>query len=285
VIRETQAGIVWSAPAPRSLLRQPTAVASLAWLVMVIALAVLAPVLAPAGPLAAEPTHRLQPPAASAWLGTDQLGRDVFGRLLWGGRWTLQIGLAGVALSVALGLPVGLLAGLVAGWVDLVLMRVVDALLAFPNLLLAMTLIALTGPGLLAVSLAVGLAAAPGYARIARSAVLEVRTEPYVEAARAIGATEWRVLTRHILPNAAGPLLAFAATQLGWVLLNGAALTFLGLGAPPGVPEWGAMLADARGYLRGAPWASLFPGLAIMLTVLAANLLGDGVLETLRPHS
>jgi ABC-type dipeptide/oligopeptide/nickel transport system permease subunit len=185
---------------------------------------------------------------------------------------------------VGLGLPTGLAAGFFGGWPDTVLMRLVDALLAFPALLLAMGVVALLGPGMGSVAVAVGLAAAPAYARVARSATLEVRTQPYIEAARAVGASEWRVLMRHILPNAASPLVAFAATQLGWVLLNGAALNFLGLGAPPGTPEWGAMLNEGRGYLQDAPWVSTFPGIALTLTVLAANLVGDGLQETLQPR-
>jgi ABC-type dipeptide/oligopeptide/nickel transport system permease subunit len=161
-------------------------------------------------------------------------------------------------------------------------MRLVDALLAFPGLLLAMAAVAVLGPGLGSVSFAAGLSAAPAYARMARSATVEVRAQPYVEAARALGGSGWRTIARHILPNTIAPLLAFAATQLGWILLNGAALNFLGLGAPLGTPEWGAMLSEGRGYLRDAPWVSTFPGLALTLTVLAANLLGDGLQEALQ---
>ena len=197
---------------------------------------------------------------------------------------TLGMGLLALAVAVGLGLPAGMVAGTFGGQTEGVLMRLVDALLAFPSLLLAMAVVALMGPGVGSVAVAVGLAAAPAYARVARSAALEVRAQPYVDAARALGGSEWRVLVRHVLPNAAPPLVAFAATQLGWVLLNGAALNFLGLGAPPGTPEWGAMLAEGRGYLRDAPWVSTFPGLALTLTVLAANLVGDGLQEALRPR-
>jgi len=194
------------------------------------------------------------------------------------------MGLLALAVAVGLGLPAGMVAGTFGGWSEAVLMRLVDAMLAFPSLLLAMAVVALLGPGVGSVAVAVGLAAAPAYARVARSAALEVRAQPYVDAARALGGSEWRVLVRHVLPNAAPPLVAFAATQLGWVLLNGAALNFLGLGAPPGTPEWGAMLVEGRGYLRDAPWVSAFPGLALTLTVLAANLVGDGLQEALRPR-
>ncbi len=274
--------IRWAAPPRRPLRRQAVTLAALAWLVLIALGAFTAPLLAPAGPWAADPARALLPPAPGRPLGTDPLGRDVLARLLWGGRWTLGMGLTALALAVGLGLPVGLLAGFFGGWIEALLMRLTDACLAFPGLLLAMATVAVLGPGAGAVAVAVGLAAAPAYARVARSATLEVRMQPYVEAARAVGCSEWYILRYHILPNATAPLVAFAAAQLGWVLLNGAALHFLGLGVPPGIPEWGAMLAEGRGYLRDAPWVSLFPGLALTLTVLAANLVGDGLLETRR---
>ena len=276
--------IEWSTPPRRPLLRQPVALAALSWLALVGLATGLAPFLAPGGPMAADAAQVLLPPGPEGLLGTDMLGRDILARLVWGSRWTLGTGMAALAVSVGLGLPAGLVAGTFGGRSDVVLMRLVDALLAFPSLLLAMAVVALLGPGMGPVAVAVGLAAAPAYARVARSAALEIRTQPYVEAARAVGSSHWRVMVRHVLPNATAPLVAFAATQLGWVLLNGAALNFLGLGTPPGTPEWGAMLAEGRGYLRGAPWASTFPGLALTLTVLAANLLGDGLQEALRPR-
>jgi ABC-type dipeptide/oligopeptide/nickel transport system permease subunit len=274
--------IEWASPPRRSLLQQPVALTALCWLVVVVLGAGLAPLLTSTDPMAADAARVLIPPGGGSFLGADALGRDVLTRLLWGGRWTLGMGLISLTVAVGLGLPTGLLAGAFGHWIEVVLMRVVDALLAFPGLLLAMAVVALMGRGMVAVAVAVGLAAAPAYARVARSAVLEVRVQPYVEAARAVGCSEGRIMARHVLPNAAAPLLAFAATQLGWVLLNGAALNFLGLGVQPGTPEWGAMLADGRGYLRQAPWASTFPGLALTLTVLAANLVGDGLQEALR---
>ncbi|MEE9615799.1 MAG: ABC transporter permease [Anaerolineae bacterium] len=276
--------IEWTVPARRPLLRQPATLAALAWLTLAGLGAGLAPFLAPAGPLAADTTRGLLPPGPGGPLGTDLLGREVLARLLWGGRWTLGMGLLALAVAVGLGLPTGMVAGTFGGRTEAVLMRLVDALLAFPSLLLAMAVVALLGPGVGSVAVAVGLAAAPAYARVARSAALEVRAQPYVDAARALGGSEWRVLVRHVLPNAAPALVAFAATQLGWVLLNGAALNFLGLGTPPGTPEWGAMLVEGRGYLRDAPWVSAFPGLALTLTVLAANLVGDGLQEALLPR-
>jgi ABC-type dipeptide/oligopeptide/nickel transport system permease subunit len=185
------------------------------------------------------------------------------------------MGAGALALAVTLGLPAGLAAGALGGWPDQALMRLADGLLAFPSLLLAMAVLAVLGVGLWSVTVAVGLAAAPAFARIARSITRDVRVQPYIEAAHAIGARRLRVAVRHMLPNAAPALVAFAGAQLGWILLTAAALSFLGLGAAPGTPEWGMMLADGRGILRDAPWASLFPGLALTLTVLAANLLAD----------
>lgn len=276
--------IKWAASPARSLPSQPLTLAALAWLVVVALAAAGAPLLAPAGPLAAEPARTLLPPGPGRLLGTDALGRDVLVRIVWGGRWTLRMAFTGLAIAVGLGLPMGLAAGFLGGRIEALLMRLVDALLAFPSLLLAMAMVALLGRGVGPVAVAIGIAAAPAYARVARSAVLQVRTQPYVEAARAIGAGRWHILMRHVLPNAAGPLVAFAAVQLGWILLNGAALSFLGLGAPPGAPEWGAMLGEGRGYLRSAPWASAFPGLALTLTVLAVNLAGDGLQEALQPR-
>jgi peptide/nickel transport system permease protein len=173
----------------------------------------------------------------------------------------------------------GLAAGYWGGRVDGILMRLVDILLAFPGLLLALGVVAILGPGPVAVTIAVGVAGMPGYARVARAAVLEVRNQPYVQAAQALGASDLRLLLRHILPNALGPLLAFATVQLGWSLLNAAALSFLGLAGPPARPEWGNLLADGREHLAEAPWLSLAPGLALTLTVLAANLIGDGLRE------
>jgi peptide/nickel transport system permease protein len=269
---------------PRALLRQPVVLAAIGWLAVAALGALSAPLLAPGGPISAATEQSLSPPSLSNPLGTDLFGRDILVRLLWGGRWTLGMGVLALAITISLGLPTGLVAGYLGGRVDGMMMRIVDALLAFPGLLLAMAVVAILGTGMGSVAVAVGLASAPAYARVARSAAMDVRSQPYMEAARALGGGPARALVRHILPNTAAPLVAFAATQLGWVLLNSAALNFLGLGAPPGAPEWGSMLNAGRGYLRYAPWVSGFPGLALTLTVLAANVLGDGLQRALRPR-
>lgn len=273
--------IAWIAPRRRPLRSQPLTLAALSWLGLTLIATALAPVVAPAGPLAVIPGAALEPPQPEYPLGTDGLGRDVLSRLLWGGRETLLIGGLGLSIAVGLGLTAGALAAQVGGWVEAGVMRLADALLSIPGLLLALTVTTLLAPGPTSIAIAVGVAAAPAYARIARSAILDVLAQPYIEAARAVGCSPWRITVRHVLPNAASPLIAFAATQLGWILLNGAALTFLGLGAPPGSPEWGAMLAEGRDYLRDGPWISTSPGLALTLTVLSANLIGDGLQESL----
>jgi ABC-type dipeptide/oligopeptide/nickel transport system permease subunit len=253
--------------------------AGLTFLVIAAVTGLGAPVVAPEGPAETDTTRLRLPPGRSAPLGTDALGRDVLARIVWGSRWTLRLGLLSLLLSVGIGLPVGLAAGMLGGWPEAMLMRVIDALLAFPGLLLAMAMIAVLGPGVVAAAIAVGLAGAPSYARIARAAALDIVSQPYVDAARSIGSSAPRIILRHILPNAAGPLTAFATTQLGWLLLNGAALNFLGLGAQPGSPEWGAMVAEGRSLLREAPWISVFPGIALTLTVLSAHLVADGLQE------
>jgi len=275
--------IKWTAPVPDSFWRQPVILGAVLWLIIAGLVTVSAPIFAPEGPLVTDSSQSLLPPGPGKWLGTDLLGRDVLTRLIWGGRWSLGMGLAGLAITVGLGLPVGLVAATFGGWLEAALMRGVDALLAFPGLLLAMAVVTILGPGITSVTVAVGLAAAPGYARVVRSSALEVRTELYVLSARATGCGEGRILIRYIFPNAIAPLIAFATTQLGWILLNGAALNFLGLGVTPGTPEWGNMLVEGRAYLRDAPWVSSFPGLALALTVLSANLLGDRLQATLWP--
>ncbi|MCX8068594.1 MAG: ABC transporter permease [Anaerolineae bacterium] len=262
-------------PDRRPFWRRPTHVAALLWLLLVAFGALLAPQLAPPSTLAADPSRVLLPPGPGHPLGTDPLGRDILARLLWGGRWTLTMGLSAMALAIGIGLPVGLLAGSAGGWVDRILMRLIDAWLAFPYLMLAMAVVAILGRGFSSVVIAIALAAVAPYTRVVRSVTMEVRAQPYIEAARAIGASPLRIVVQHILPNAAPALVAFAGAQLGWVLLNGAALNFLGLGAAPGTPEWGAMLAEGRAYLRDAPWAATLPGLTLTLTVLSINLLAE----------
>jgi len=238
---------------------------------------VLAPWLTNRDPREAVPYEQLQPPSRQHLFGTDLLGRDVFSRVLYGGRRTLGIALLTAGVTLVPGLGLGLLAGYAGRWVDAALMTLMDALLAFPSLLMALALIALFGSGRFQIMYAVGIAGIPAYARVTRAAVLEARALPFVEAAQAIGARPAGILWRHILPAIASPLLAFAGVTLSWAILNGAALTFLGYGGDISAPDWGVMLTSGREAFRTAPWAVIAPGVALSLAVFAINLLASGL--------
>lgn len=236
-------------------------------------LAVCAPWIAPDDPRQAAPDEQLQGPSRDHLFGTDLLGRDVWSRVLYGGRYTLRV--AGLAMLVTLlpGAAIGLMAGYAARWIDGVLMTFMDALLAFPNLLLALALLALLDNGLNQIALVVGIAGIPVYARVTRAAVIEARGHAYVQASQALGAGPGGILWRHILPASAPTLMAFAGVTTSWAILNGAALTFLGYGGDISAPDWGVMLNDGRQVFRIAPWVALAPGAALSLGVLAINVL------------
>ena len=252
--------------------------------VLVFALvAVLAPWLAPYDPEAIVLAANLQAPSGGHPFGTDSLGRDVLSRTIWGARISLTIGFVSVALAMLGGVPLGALAAWRGGWADRAIMRGVDVLLSFPTILLAIVVITIFGPGLGHAMLAIGVAQVPLYARLTRAAVLRVKTLSFVEAARAGGCGEWRLLVRHVLPNCLPPLLVQSTLMFATAILSAAYLGFLGLGAQPPTPEWGTMLAKARDFLRTAPHISIFPGVTIMLTVLGLNLLGDGLRDVLEP--
>jgi peptide/nickel transport system permease protein len=250
---------------------------SLALLGLIVLAAVLAPWLTSQDPREAVPGEQLEPPSGQHPFGTDLLGRDVFSRVLYGGRRTLSVALLTAGVTLGPGLAVGLLAGYTGRWVDTALMTLMDALLAFPSLLMALALIALFGSGRSQIVFAVGIAGIPAYARVTRAAVLEAQALPFIEAARAIGARPESILRRHILPAVAPLLLAFAGVTLSWAILNGAALTFLGYGGDISAPDWGVMLADGRQTFRTAPWAVIAPGAALSLTVFAINLLAGSL--------
>ncbi len=236
---------------------------------------------APYDPLTTAPTRQFLPPAIDHPLGTDLLGRDVWSRLVWGGRLSLIAGIIATGLAVIPGSLLGLLAGYLGGRVDSLLMRIVDMALAFPTLLLALTIVSALGAGLTSATLAVGCASVPRFARIVRAATLSVRYAPFIEAARTIGCSPGRILLRHIAPFVADTVVVLGSLELGYALLNIGALSFLGLGAQPPVPEWGLMLTESRAYLSVAPWIAAAPGCAITLTVLAVNLLGDALRDAL----
>lgn len=254
-------------------------------LVVLLLTALLAPVLAPRDPLAQDLYIRLQPPSTSHWLGTDDFGRDIFSRVVYGSRISLRIGLIAISLALTGGTLLGLIAGYRGGFADMLIMRLMDLMLAFPSILLAIAIVAVTGPGIENAILAVSIVLVPQFARLVRSSVLTVREATYVEAARALGATEMRLLFYSILPNCTAPLIVQATLGLGTAILDAAGLSFLGLGAQPPVPEWGAMLSGGRELLLRAPWVMTFPGLAIFTVVLGLNLFGDGLRDALDPKT
>jgi peptide/nickel transport system permease protein len=244
---------------------------------VIVLASALAPWLASHDPRQATPEVQFQPPSEDYLFGTDLLGRDVYSRVLYGGRRTLGIALLTLGITLLPGLLIGLVAGYAGRRIDRALMTLTDALLAFPNLLLALALVALLGNGMAQIALAVGIAGIPAYARVTRALVLEARVLPFVESARAIGVRSRGILWRHILPTIASPLLAFAGVMLSWALLNSAALMFLGYGGDISAPDWGVMLADGRQVFRIAPWAAFAPGMALSLTVFAINLLASSL--------
>ena len=275
---------VWTLPAVRRFRRNPLALLGLALILALVLTAALAPLLAPVSPDAQNLRMRLEPPSLTHPFGTDEFGRSVLSRTIYGARVSLFTGLVPVALAATVGTLVGLAAGFYRGRVDTVLMRLMDVLLAFPSLLLALAVVGALGPGLVNAVLAVAIVGIPQYARIVRSVVLSAREEDFVQAARALGAGDTRLLLRHILPTAVGPLAVQATLGIGFAILSMAGLSFLGLGVQPPTPDWGEMLARGRRYLPEATWLLAFPGVAISLTVLAFNLLGDGLRDALDPR-
>jgi peptide/nickel transport system permease protein len=260
------------------------ATAGIAILVVLVLVALLAPVVAPHSPDAIDADHILAGPSWSHPFGFDALGRDVLSRVLFAYRASLAISLGAVALALALGLPIGIVAGYFGGVVDNILMRPVDLLLALPALLLAISLISITGPGELVALFAIATIYLPILARVVRSSVLAVSRELYVEGARARGVSHARTIWSHVVPNALGPAVVQASVLAGFALQIEAALSFLGLGAQPPTPSLGLMLADGYQVLQQAPWADIFPGLAIAITVVAFNLVGDGLRSKLDPR-
>ena len=264
--------------------RNPGAMTGLVIVVLLLLIALIGPLLT-GSPTDQALAERLRPPSAAHWLGTDQLGRDVLARVVNGARISLRLGVFVVLLSLALGIVVGLAAGLAGGLWDDVLMRVTDIFLAFPSLILAMAISAALGPSLTNVLFAVAVVSWPAYARLLRAQVLALREREFVEAARAVGASGARIAWRHLLPNTLAPLLVQASFDVGGAILTAAGLGFIGFGAQPPTPEWGAMVSETRNYTLQAPWASSAPALAILLTVLAFNLLGDGIRDVYDPRN
>jgi peptide/nickel transport system permease protein len=245
---------------------------------------IAAPLLSPNDPSRMGAGPIFSPPGSGGLLGTDQFGRDMLSRILFGGQISLRLGLISVSIATVPGVVLGLLAGYYGAWVDLVLMRLIDVMLAFPGILLALSVVAILGPGLNNAMIAVGVAAMPSFTRVVRGSVLTARTTLYVDAARVIGASDRRIMFRHILPNVLAPVIVLATLGMASAIITGTSLSFLGLGAQPPSPEWGAMLSAGRDHLRSAWWISTLPGLAIMIVVFAMNLIGDGLRDALDPR-
>jgi peptide/nickel transport system permease protein len=253
-------------------------------LATLVVLALGASVIAPANPLEMAMANQLQPPSSQHPFGTDEFGRDVLSRVIHGTRISLRVGFLATTIAVGGGMLLGMTAGYFGGWVDNLGQKLIDVLLAFPSLLLALAIIAILGPGLQNVLIALGIGGMPYYARLVRGQVLSLKEREFVEAARVVGARHPRIMFRHIFPNTLSPLIIVGSLDLGWNILAAAALSFLGLGAQPPTPEWGAMLSGGRDFMRDQWWVSTFPGLAIVVTVLAFNLLGDGLRDAFDPQ-
>ena len=269
--------------AVRAVLSRPTAVFGGVVLVLVSLLAVFAPWIAPYDPLATSWAVVRKAPSAAHWFGTDEVGRDLLSRTIWGARASLSAGVIAVTIAVGAGVPIGMLAGYVGGWIDAVIGRLTDAMLAVPFLILAIALAAFLGPSLGNAMIAIGVTATPIFVRLARGQVLAARAEDWVEAARAVGNPPARILLRHILPNILPPVMVQATLAVAAAIIAEASLSFLGLGQQPPAPSWGSMLNTAQRFLTQAPWMAVFPGIAIFLTVLAFNLFGDGLRDALDP--
>ncbi|MBV9131259.1 MAG: ABC transporter permease [Chloroflexi bacterium] len=249
-----------------------------------VAIALLAPLLAPYGPEETHPNWKLFAPNEYFLFGTDEFGRDILSRIMYGAQISLEVGLISVAVALIIGASAGLIAGFFGGWLDGLIMRCMDVLFAFPAILLAIGIMAVLGTGIVNAMLAIGIVYAPSFARLMRASVLSLKEMEFVQAARVLGLNEMRILQQHVVPNVLSPLIVQISFSLSTAILTEAALSFLGLGTPPSVPSWGSMLSASRRYVELDPWPAIFPGLAIMLLVLGFNLFGDGLRDVLDPR-
>ncbi|MGY0693572.1 nickel transporter permease [Virgibacillus sp. FSP13] len=266
------------------IIKSKTSFIGLCIILILILTAIFAPMIATHSPTDQNIIDRYMAPSSDHLLGTDELGRDIFSRIVYGSRISIQIGVIAVGIAMIVGVLLGGIAGYFGRWVDQIIMRIIDIMMAFPSILLAIALVAVLGPSLRNAMIAVGIVGVPQFARIVRSAVLSVKETEYIEAAKAIGAKHGRVLMQHVLPNCVAPIIVQATLSVGTAILDAAGLSFLGLGAQPPTPEWGAMLSDGRAALQNAPWVVTFPGLAIFFVVLGFNLFGDGLRDALDPR-
>jgi peptide/nickel transport system permease protein len=268
----------------RALRRHPSLTVGAAILALIVFTALFPQLFTGFNPVVMSIRDRMQPPNLTHPFGTDQYGRDILARVLYGGRYSLIMGTVPILLAAGAGIVLGLAAGFYGGWVDAVIMRLMDVWVAFPIILLALAIVTVLGPGLVNIMIAIGVAWIPYYARMVRSVVLGMRTHTFVEAARVVGLGDTRILARHILPNTVAPLIVMSSMGIAGAILTGASLSFIGLGPQAPTPEWGVILADGRQFIRQAWWIGFFPGAAIALTVLGANLLGDGLRDWLDPR-
>ena len=268
----------------RRLLRRRGAAIGMTAIAFFVALALLAPILSPYDPLATSWTAIRKAPTAAHWFGTDEIGRDVLARVVWGARASLLAGVVSVMISMSIGVPVGLLAGYAGGKIDMLISRLTDAVLACPFLILAIALAAFLGPSLTNAMIAIGVSATPIFVRLTRAQTMAIKAEDFVLAARAIGNPPWRVAVRHVLPNVVPALIVQATLAIAAAVIAEASLSFLGLGQQPPAPSWGSMLNTAKNYLENAPWMAVWPGVSIFVLVLSFNLVGDGLRDALDPR-
>jgi peptide/nickel transport system permease protein len=276
---ESQWRIAWL-----NLRRDATAMAGLAGILLLVLISVLAPVIAPYDPIRMDFKSLLVPPSRAHLWGTDDLGRDTLTRVLWGGRESMRVAAMATAVAMIGGVLVGLMSGFYGGWIDTLVQRIIEVFMAFPTFLLLLAIIAALGPNLTTVLIALGIATIPQYARLVRGSVLSAKNREYVTAARLVGASNGRLMFRHVLPNVVAPVIVYSTLRLGSAIMLTTGLSYIGLGAQPPSPEWGAMLNHGRMYLRDAWWMSVFPGLAIFWAVLSVNMLGDGLRDALDPR-
>jgi len=272
------------APPLRRLLRRRGAALGLGAIAFFVGLALLSPLVAPYDPLATSWTAIRQAPSAAHWFGTDEIGRDVLSRVIWGARASLLAGVVSVLISLSIGVPIGLLAGYASGRIDMLISRVTDAVLACPFLILAIALAAFLGPSLTNAMIAIGVSATPVFVRLTRGQTMAIKAEDFVLAARAIGNPPWRVALVHVLPNAAPALIVQATLAIAAAVIAEASLSFLGLGQQPPAPSWGSMLNTAKNYIDNAPWMAVWPGVSIFVLVLSFNLVGDGLRDAMDPR-
>jgi len=268
----------------RRLRRRRAAMWGLGVVLLFSLMALFAPWLGLQDPIATSWGAIRKAPSAAHWFGTDEIGRDVFARVVWGTQASLLAGVVSVSISLLIGVPLGLLAGFVGGWVDMVIARITDAFLACPFLILAIALAAFLGPSLSNAMMAIGISAAPIFVRLTRGQVMQVKVEDYIEAARAVGNPPWRIALRHVLPNTLPPIMVQATLAIASAVIAEASLSFLGLGQQPPAPSWGSMLNTAKNYVEQAPWMAIWPGASIFLLVLSFNVLGDGLRDALDPR-